>query len=163
MFILFFLILFIHYLQLPIYINICLYFILLIVYEIMQNENNYKHSLYPIEVKKSNISGLGVFATRNIKKGEIIEECPCIEDDIYNFKGKINDYVFTSDNNKKNVVALGYCSIYNHQDNYDAKWIVKNGKHMTLIALKDIPKGKEIYNNYGEDYWKSRKKQKIIK
>lgn len=128
----------------------------------MIKNEKYKHSLYPIEVKKSNISGLGVFATRNIKKGEVIEKCPCVKDKNKNFYGKLNNYVFKL-NNKQSVVALGYCSIYNHQDNYNAKWTIdKNGKIMTLIALKDIPKGKEIYNNYGKNYWKYRKKQKII-
>jgi len=37
-----------------------------------------KKEPYPIEVNYSLIHGRGVFATRDIKKGDIIEECPVL-------------------------------------------------------------------------------------
>jgi SET domain-containing protein len=80
-----------------------------------------------------------------------------------NFQGVILNYVFTSDNENKSVVVFGYGSIYNHQDDYDVEWEIKNGNTMIITAIKDIPKGKEIYNNYGDEYWEERNDiQKII-
>ncbi len=124
--------------------------------EKFENTNTNTNNTFPILVKNSDISGLGVFSTRDIKKGEIIEECPCIEDDENNFDGVVRDYVFSSSNKGKSVVAFGYCSLYNHQEDFDAQWSVEDGKKVVLKAVKDIPVNKEIYIHYGDTYWKTR-------
>lgn len=113
---------------------------------------------YPIKVMKSRVSGLGVFAARNIKKGELIEECPCIEEDNTSLLlGKISDYLFISDKNScHSIIAFGYGSLYNHQDIPNAEWKVIDGHKLVITALTDIPSGQEIYISYGNDYWKDR-------
>lgn len=145
---------------------IILILIIIIIYLIYKNyknsikekfeSTNTSDNTFPIKVKNSDISGLGVFSTREIKKGEIIEECPCIEDDENNFDGVVRDYVFSSNNKGKSVVAFGYCSLYNHQEDFDVQWSVEDGKKVVLKAIKDIPINKEIYIHYGDTYWKTR-------
>lgn len=116
---------------------------------------------YPIKVMKSPISGLGVFATRDIKKGETIEECPCLNV-MGNFDGQLPDYVFTSVKNPNiSIVALGYASIYNHKDQPTAEWTVIDDYKMIITALDDIPKGNEIFTSYGEEYWSTRNINKM--
>ena len=115
---------------------------------------------YPIKVMKSQISGLGVFATRDIKNGETIEECPCLEV-MGNFSGQLQHYVFSSVKNpKKLIVGLGYASMYNHKDNPIAEWKVIDDYKLMITALEDIPKGNEIFISYGDDYWSSRNIEK---
>ena len=117
---------------------------------------------YPIKVMKSPISGLGVFATRDIKKGETIEESPCLNV-MGNIHGQLPDYVFTSVKNPdtSSIVALGYASIYNHKDQPTAEWKVIDDYKMIITALEDIPKGNEIFTSYGEEYWSSRNINKM--
>jgi hypothetical protein len=116
---------------------------------------------YPIKVMKSPVSGLGVFATRDIKKGETIEESPCINV-MGKFHGQLPDYVFTSvkNPNTSSIVALGYASIYNHKDHPTAEWKVIDDYKMIITALEDIPKGNEIFTSYGDYYWSTRNIEK---
>lgn len=117
---------------------------------------------YPVKVMKSPISGLGVFATRDIKKGEIIEECPCLNV-AGDFQGQLPDYVFTSVKNPKTkyIIGLGYGSMYNHKDKPTAEWTVIDDYKMVIKALDNIPKGNEIFISYGDSYWASRLLEKI--
>ena len=56
----------------------------------------------PFEVRFSKkINSNGIFATRDIKKNEIIENCPSITDSNKNFKGKTIDYIFKFNEKKK--------------------------------------------------------------
>ena len=148
-------------------IVILIIIIIYLIYKNSKNNNNLEHLEnvktnfnQKVQIKNSKISGLGVFAIKDIKKGEIIEECPCIEDEDDKFDGIMKDYVFSSDNQGKSVAAFGYCSLYNHQENCDAQWSVTDGKKVVIEAVKDIPLGKEIFIHYGDNYWKTRDIQK---
>ena len=96
----------------------------------------------------------GVYARRDIRKGEIIERCPIIEvskNDTSNLKESILvTYFFYFGKNKEQVaIALGFGSIYNHSDKPNAIYKLKQkDKIIEFIALKDINKNDEITFNY---------------
>ena len=118
-----------------------------------------------ITVKKSNIknAGRGVFATDEIKKGEIIEICPVL---IFNKKDSENvmqtlmgEYVYAYERSKT-MFALGYGSLYNHNNVANAKYeliehegLPEQRNELCITSLKHIEKGEEIYINYGKDHF----------
>ncbi len=102
------------------------------------------------------IKGRGVFALKDYRKGDLIEVCPCIEDKMANFLGKARDYLFKYDENTA-LLAFGYCSLYNHSDNYNALWTVMSKEKIKIYATRDIKEGEEIFISYGNPYWNSRK------
>jgi len=108
-----------------------------------------------IIVKESNIKGggRGIFSTRLYNKGDFIEVCPCIKQENKYNKGNITKYVFNY-NKKHAIIALGFCSIYNHKDDPNAKWTIINRDQMKIVALKNIQPGEEIFISYGPYYFK---------
>lgn len=132
--------------------------IILIILLLLKYKNKFVMSAYPIRVDHSSVSGYGVFATRDIRKGEIIEECPYIDCKQAEIIGKLRDYVFTL-NPHHVALAFGYGSMYNHQDDTNAEWAIKD--KLEITALKNIKQGEEIFINYGNGYWKTRSKKKI--
>lgn len=107
-----------------------------------------------IVVQKSSMHGYGVFAKKRIKKGEKIEECYFIYSKRGGDRG-LDDYYF--DAKGKYAVFLGYGSIYNHADDPNATYTVNIGKRIaTIKAIKNIPKGHEIFVTYGEDWFSDR-------
>ena len=113
-----------------------------------------------IYVSKSPVHGLGVFASHKINLGEIFEVCPVL--DIGMKKGEsspmLMDYRFNwpqGNEWEKQVVALGFASLYNHSDNANANWR-SNLEDYTFefYATKEILPGQEIFVWYGDDnYW----------
>lgn len=104
-------------------------------------------------VKKSSLHGYGVFAGKDIKKGEKIEECYFI---ITKGGDKVlDDYYF--DAKGKDAIFLGFGSIYNHSNDPNADYTISLTNRITTIkASKFIPKGKEIFISYGEEWFSSR-------
>lgn len=117
--------------------------------------SKYKHPHAIIKTSTINNSGRGVFATKDYKKGEIIEICPCVKTETDKLHGRFRDYIFGL-NETMSVVALGYCSIYNHSDTPNSSYEVINEYKMNITALKDIKAGEEIFVSYGDEYWASR-------
>ena len=109
-----------------------------------------------VYISKSKIPNAdrGVFASNDIKKGEIIERCPIIEvskNDTSNLKESILvTYFFYFGKNKEQVaIALGFGSIYNHSYKPNATYKIKQKeKVIDFIALDDINKNDEITFNY---------------
>ena len=96
----------------------------------------------------------GVYASRDIKKNELIEKSPIIEiskHDMANLNESILvTYFFYFGKNKERLaIALGFGSIYNHSYKPNAKYKI-NIKDSTIdfIALKMIKKDDEITFNY---------------
>ena len=118
-------------------------------------------SKYPIIVANSSVHGQGVFATRAISKGEIIERCPYIvidNDDLADIN-RLQDYLFTSpDQPADYLCVLGYGMIYNHSDKPNAEWEIDEDdiQFVRFTALKPIADGEEIFQNYGDEYWATR-------
>src|ERR1019366_1955278 len=80
-----------------------------------------------IEIKQSGIKGAGrgVFASIDIKKGELIEVCPILifwdEDDAHLQETMLSGYVYEYTGNSK-MLALGFGSLYNHLNIPNAKY-----------------------------------------
>lgn len=114
--------------------------------------------------------GRAVFATEDIKEGEIVERCPI---EIMGFRMNYHkdpviwSYMFTNscpcEECKKHgghfLMVMGYGQMYNHQDDNSAhiKFDLKN-KIADIIAKRDIRAGEEIFVSYGSKYFKDRKK-----
>lgn len=109
-----------------------------------------------VYVKQSKIlnAGKGVYAMRDIKKGELIEKCPVIEiptHDLSNVdESFLVTYFYYSGKHKERVViALGFGSIYNHTFTPNALYKIKHAENtIDFIALHNIKKDEEITVNY---------------
>jgi SET domain-containing protein len=119
--------------------------------------NNKKTTSYfsKLEIKKSPVAGLGIFAKKNFKVGEIIEIAPIIKEKRENIGGLVEDYLFSVPDEGMTGIALGWASLYNHSDDNNASWRV-DGDYIIVTCIKDIKKGEEIFVSYGTDYWNSR-------
>ena len=118
-----------------------------------------------ITIKKSKIknAGRGVFATTDIKKGEVIEICPVL---IFNKKDTDNvmqtlmgEYVYAYEK-ERTMFALGYGSLYNHNNVANAKYeliehegLPEQRNELCITSLRHIDKNEEIYINYGKDHF----------
>lgn len=109
-----------------------------------------------IEVRTSNLSNgefnRGVFATRNIAKGELIHEAPVVpypnSEHVHIEKTVLYDYVFEYGINHSAIV-LGYGSLFNHSYTPNATYDINFSKHtFDFFAYKDIKAGEEILINY---------------
>ncbi len=110
-----------------------------------------------IHIKESQFGGRGIFSNKNYKKDDVIEICPAILSNTNILTGRIRDYIFSHNKNKdKCLIAFGYMSMYNHQDDPNSKWDILNDKQIKLTALKDINENDEITVSYGDGYWNSR-------
>lgn len=112
----------------------------------------------PIFIKDTQKYGRGMYATRDIKTGELIEESPVIviakkewEEHLqktilfhYCFHwGEYPDYA---------AIILGYGSIFNHSYTPNATFQNNEGNlSMDFYAITDIKKGEEITINYNGD------------
>ena len=107
-----------------------------------------------IFVRKSPKHGYGVTAGKSFKKGELIEECYMIIT-----KGGdsvLEDYYFDAGRNKY-AVFTGFGMIYNHDENPNADYTLKNKMRVvTFKASRRIKKGEEITVSYGDKWFSSR-------
>lgn len=111
-----------------------------------------------ITVQQSKIAkGLGVFAKKDIKKGELIEKAPLLLMPMKEFehikKTKLYYYFFEYSNSNF-AIALGYASLYNHSYTPNSRYYYNYSKQLEIYAITDIKKGEEIlfnYNYYPDD------------
>jgi SET domain-containing protein len=105
-------------------------------------------------IESSAKRGRGVFTTKNISKGTVIEISPVIvltEKERKTIeKTLLFHYVFEWGNDKKKAcVALGYVSMYNHSYDANCEYEMEFGKKlMTIKTVKNIKKGEELFINY---------------
>ena len=107
-------------------------------------------------VSKSKISKAdrGVFAGRSIKKGEIIERCPMIEIQkndtaLLNKSILVTYFFYFGKDKKRQAIALGFGSIYNHSHSPNAKFkIQEKDSLIEFVSIKNIKKDEEITFNY---------------
>lgn len=112
-----------------------------------------------IEVKTSTLSdgefNRGVFATRDIKKGELLHEAPVIpypnEEHQFIEKTLLGDYAFEYGINHS-AILLGYGMLFNHAYKPNATYEINFDNHtFDFYAYKDIKAGEEILINYNGD------------
>ncbi|AWC30434.1 SET domain-containing protein-lysine N-methyltransferase [Bacillus cytotoxicus] len=112
-----------------------------------------------IEIKTSALSSgefnRGVFATRDIKKGELLHEAPVIsypnEEHIFIEKTLLADYAFEYGVNHS-AILLGYGMLFNHAYRPNATYEINFDNHtFDFYAYTDIKAGEEILINYNGD------------
>jgi len=99
-----------------------------------------------IIVKKSKITGQGIFAERNFKKGEVVLKWnpkPLKKSDIKNLSKKERTYVAIID--KKYYLMQPPERFVNHSCESNTK-----PKDNCDVAIRDIKKGEEITSDYGD-------------
>lgn len=105
------------------------------------------------EVKRSKLGGRGVFATKDIRKGEVIERAEIIRfkrgDNKHLEQTAILDYYF-DDGKRGTYLALGNGSLYNHADDPNCFVLMNTDSKDRLVymARKPIKKGEEITFHY---------------
>lgn len=105
-------------------------------------------------ITHSDIHGRGVFTTKDIGIGEIIEICPVIVMPVNQVAlihaTKLHDYYFLwGENEKKCAIVLGYGSIYNHSYDPNAEYYPNYEEGtLSVFCFKDIEAGEEITVNY---------------
>ncbi len=113
----------------------------------------------PVRVGPSYVSGRGVFATRNIKNGDLIERCPVLQLDEKDIGGELLNYVFYGENEKKRLIAMGNGMLFNHSSFPNVSYHLEEtplGPELIIYALRDIRKGEELFYNYGSEWWTTR-------
>ena len=113
-----------------------------------------------LEIKSSDIEGLGVFAKEKIKAYELVESAPAILfcDSIFSdwlklsgVRHIIHDYHFHWPNGLA-AMALGFGSLYNHSSKPNIIFCVNEKlKSIEFTAYKDIEPGDELLIKYNED------------
>lgn len=102
--------------------------------------------------------GRGVFATRRIEAGEVLEEAPVIviphDQRDHVKRTALFHYFFQwgSSSQSDCAICLGLGSIYNHDANPNAKYVrVFDQQVIRFVALRGISEGEEICTNYNGD------------
>jgi SET domain-containing protein len=105
-------------------------------------------SNFGLYVAKSRISGLGVFAARNFRKGDVVETAPVLKlrqpDEV------LGNYVLTN-----NRLCLGYGAVYNHSSEPNVRQRCEDTS-CVFTALTDIKIDDELCIDYGNDWWQSK-------
>jgi len=106
-------------------------------------------------IMESKDRGRGVFTSRDINVGDVIESAPVITCDSVDtkiiHKTVLHDYYF-SWGEKESAIALGFGSIYNHSETPNAEFILDfENVCIDFEAIKPIKAGEEIFINYHSD------------
>lgn len=112
-----------------------------------------------VRIDESTVCGRGAFADRAIRSGEVIERCPALEVSDRDIGGELLNYVFYGSEENLRLVAMGYGMLFNHSPEPNVAYYredTKLGAELVLYALRDIPKGEELFYNYGPDWWATR-------
>lgn len=119
-------------------------------------------------VAKSPIAGYGCFAKKEIRSGEMIEECSAILLDTTTKTNKdwvVTQYMFTwpcdhqdpicNEHGATFFIPTGNALLYNHSDTPNSYWIYdRSMKRVFLAALRDIKENEELTWYYGHGYAK---------
>lgn len=123
------------------------------------------------------VKGRGVFCTKAIKKGEVLEVTPALllneqETDAVDDTHLVN-YTFVTgtisaktrkkagiqDTDSASSVLLGVMTFCNHDEhpNAEIQWEEEDGTvYYTLVATRNIPKNTEICTTYGDGWFEDR-------
>jgi len=114
----------------------------------LTNNKNYAMRVDWVQ-SKACFGDFGVFASKDIQEGEIIEECPVALRDHYDEKEDHFSYVVSDHGEQYVVTAFGLGSLYNHKNIPNANWYFDTiEKILVIYALTDIKTNEEICINY---------------
>lgn len=108
-------------------------------------------------IAQSEKDGRGVFCSKFIPAGEIIEICPVLvlpKGELEQIKNtKLYDYYFIwGDEDEFIAIVLGFGSLYNHSYFPNAEYYPDpENDSLDIYAYKDIEPGDEILINYNGD------------
>jgi SET domain-containing protein len=106
-------------------------------------------------IRSSPIHGRGMFATRRLERGTVLERGPVLpfpDEDAVN-SVLVERYAFDFDGSERCLV-LGAASLCNHSEEPNAEVDIddETGTYR-LLSLRRIRQGEEILIDYGPDYW----------
>jgi hypothetical protein len=100
--------------------------------------------------------GRGVFATRRFIAGELVESCPTVEVPATDVTGRLGDYIYSSVNDGKIVLVLGYGMLYNHSADPNVEYIQDEPTTIEFHARRAVEPGDELTISYGNEWWDTR-------
>jgi hypothetical protein len=100
--------------------------------------------------------GRGVFATRAFAEGDVLEVCPTLEVADDDVSGLLSDYAFSTHEEGRLVLLLGYGMLYNHSATPNAEYVEDGPQTIAFVALRDVEAGEELTIDYGEEWWDTR-------
>lgn len=106
------------------------------------------------KIKNTNEMGRGLFATKEMRKGEIVEVSPVIlipEVEARHAIGKtiLTSYVFRW-NEEYTALALGHGSLFNHDFEANVTYASNfSGKSIVFKTTRKVKKGEQLFINYG--------------
>lgn len=108
-----------------------------------------------MEFRESPVHGLGVFATRTIDAGDVVEHAPVLvveADDVAGISsGSLSGYAYDWGEGRLGL-ALGYGSLYNHDLDPSAEYEQgQDGRSLVFLARRRIGPGEEITIDYSGD------------
>ncbi len=101
--------------------------------------------------------GRGVFAARDIRSGETLEDAPVIvvpKEDVPALKRTLlfHYYFLWGGHSGEAAICLGFGSIYNHSERPNVEYVRLFERHLIRFrALRDIKEGEELCTNYHGD------------
>lgn len=110
-----------------------------------------------LTIAPSSKKGRGVYTTKNIPAGTIVEISPVIvltaKERAVIEKTKLYNYVFEWGASKKQgCIALGFASMYNHDYSANCDYDMDFDQELiTIRTVKKIKKGEELFVNYNAD------------
>ena len=107
------------------------------------------------EIRKDKKMGRGLFATKSIKKGDLVEVCPVVVLDRVSSnriqKTFLASYVF-SWTGGRDAIGLGHGSLFNHSLEPNVGWQLDSVRGLLIFeALRDIKPGEQLLINYQYD------------
>lgn len=102
--------------------------------------------------------GRGIFTSKNIKMGVVVEIAPVIvmenSDRQQLDKTLLHDYIFEWGGKKKQCcMALGWVALYNHSYRSNCEYEMDFKKQLIqIITVRDIRRGEELFINYNGDW-----------
>ncbi len=105
-----------------------------------------------LEIRTTSATGRGVFATRAIAAGELLEIAPVIvlsaDDRLHVMHTRLYEYLFRW-GQERVAVCLGFGSIYNHSRHPNARYVRHfDAETIHFVALRAIARDEEVCTNY---------------